>query len=89
MPLWQKAKEKEPMATRQFQMNGYELMTLLSNKAALIVSHLNNCGGPQGVLIDDLGDELKRMVDLHLALKEAAAAMPRPTHSAQEGKRAS
>jgi hypothetical protein len=83
--MWQKAKEKEPMATRQFQMNGYELMTLLSNKAALIVSHLNSCQGPQGVLIDDLGEELKRMVDLHLALKEAAAAMPKLKPDAAHG----
>lgn len=66
------------MATRQFQMNAFELMTLISNKAALIVGHLSASRGPQDVLIDDLGDEIKRMADLHLALKEAVAAMPKP-----------
>jgi hypothetical protein len=60
------------MATRSVQVSdAWELMSLLGNKAGNIVSHLGNVRHPVEVRIEEIGQAIARMNELHLALKEA------------------
>lgn len=69
------------MATRPITVNPYEINVLFLASCNLASASFQNGD------LQTAGDMIKRMGELHLAMKEALAAMPRSANSA-EGKRA-
>ena len=65
------------MATKPISIDVYEIKTLIIDKCAAIAAYLSNTP-PAYIDTGAVGDMVKRIGELELALKETIAALPKP-----------
>lgn len=76
------------MAIKPISIDAFEIKTLLIDKLSGLVGYMAQ-SPPNCIDTVAVGEVLKRVVDLHLALKEAVAALPKPNvNAAADAKRA-